>query len=92
MQGFGLQSLKLPVHLDTSNITKFPTQVSSINLPPSTFQYVNPAYEQAFGYSSEELHGKDVREVTRSDRNKADHTDVMDAQVRKGKVRDGLRA
>ena len=51
-------------------------------------QYVNPAYERLFGYSSEELLGKDTRELGKSENNKPDLHDCMNAQLRKGKVSD----
>ena len=48
---------------------------------------MNPAYERLFGYTSEEVLDKDSRELTKSDRNKADQQDTINAQLRKAKVR-----
>ena len=75
--------------LQIATIPQFPPLHYHLD-PFAFFQYVNPAYENAFGYTCEELQGRDIRDLTRSDRNMSDHSDVMDAQVRKGKVGQNL--
>ena len=50
------------------------------------FQYVNPAYERLTGYTMEEVAGKDSREL-KSERNKPELQDVINGQLKKGKVR-----
>jgi PAS domain-containing protein len=57
--------------------------VSIINICP---QYVNPAHERLFGYSIDECIGKNSREIGKCDDIKADSSDCMNGQLRKGKV------
>ena len=49
-------------------------------------QYANPAYERLFGYTCDELLGKNVQELLYSDKDQADLQDTMYSQLRKGKV------
>lgn len=51
-------------------------------------QYVNPAQERLTGYSSEELVGKDSREL-RGDKNKQDVQESINNQLKKGKKWEG---
>ncbi|XP_067827334.1 high affinity cAMP-specific and IBMX-insensitive 3',5'-cyclic phosphodiesterase 8A isoform X2 [Heptranchias perlo] len=48
-------------------------------------QYVNPTFEGMMGYQREELIGKEVTEVPRSDKNKADLLDTINSCIKKGK-------
>ena len=50
------------------------------------FQYINPAYERLFGYTSEEIMGQDLNELPQSERNKADTIETIKSSVKKGKV------
>lgn len=52
----------------------------------SFLQYINPAHERLFGYSCDEVLGKDSQEIGRSEHNKSDLIDCMNGQLRKGKV------
>ena len=47
---------------------------------------MNPAYERLTGYTMEEVAGKDSREL-KSERNKPELQDVINGQLKKGKVR-----
>ncbi|CAG5118717.1 unnamed protein product, partial [Candidula unifasciata] len=46
--------------------------------------FVNHAYERLCGYSSEDLLGRDSRELHRTDKNK-DITEVINGHMKKGK-------
>lgn len=59
---------------------------SSIVNGPVTVQYVNPALERMLGYHKGELIGKEPAELPKSDKNRADLLDTIDACVKKGKV------
>lgn len=48
---------------------------------------MNPAYETLMGYTLEELLGKDVRQLPKSDKNKPDLQEGINSQLKKGKVR-----
>lgn len=50
------------------------------------FQYVNPAFEQMMGYHKGELIGKELTELPKSDRNRADLLDTINTCIEKGKV------
>lgn len=50
------------------------------------FQYVNPAFEQMMGYHKGELIGKELTELPKSDRNRADLLDTINTFIKKGKV------
>lgn len=50
------------------------------------FQYVNPAFEQMMGYHKGELIGKELTELPKSDRNRADLLDTINTCIKKGKV------
>lgn len=49
-------------------------------------QYVNPAFEQMMGYQKGELIGKEFTELPKSDKNRADLSDTINACIKKGKV------
>lgn len=49
-------------------------------------QYVNPAFEQMMGYRKGELIGKELTELPKSDRNRADLLDTINTCIKKGKV------
>lgn len=50
-------------------------------------QYVNPAFEHMMGYQKGELIGKELTELPKSDKNRADLSDAINACIKKGKVR-----
>uniref|UniRef100_A0A8C5E5E1 Phosphodiesterase n=1 Tax=Gouania willdenowi TaxID=441366 RepID=A0A8C5E5E1_GOUWI len=50
-------------------------------------QYVNPAFERMMGYHRAELVGKELTELPKSERNRADLLDAINTCIRKGKVR-----
>uniref|UniRef100_A0A674MNU5 Phosphodiesterase n=1 Tax=Takifugu rubripes TaxID=31033 RepID=A0A674MNU5_TAKRU len=49
-------------------------------------QYVNPAFEQMMGYHKGELIGKELTELPKSDKNRADLLDTINTCIKKGKV------
>uniref|UniRef100_A0AAQ4P1I6 Phosphodiesterase n=1 Tax=Gasterosteus aculeatus aculeatus TaxID=481459 RepID=A0AAQ4P1I6_GASAC len=53
-------------------------------------QYVNPALERMLGYHKGELIGKEPAELPKSDKNRADLLDTIDACVKKGKEWQGV--
>lgn len=50
------------------------------------FQYVNPAFEKMMGYHRGELIGKELTELSKSDKNRADLLDTINTCIKKGKV------
>lgn len=56
---------------------------TSFFLPP---QYVNPAFERMMGYHKGELIGKELTELPKSDKNRADLLDTINTCIKKGKV------
>ncbi|MEQ2262680.1 hypothetical protein XENORESO_019187 [Xenotaenia resolanae] len=50
-------------------------------------QYVNPAFERMMGYHRGELIGKELTELPKSDKNRADLLDTINTCIKKGKVR-----
>ncbi|CAG05260.1 unnamed protein product [Tetraodon nigroviridis] len=54
------------------------------------FQYVNPAFEQMMGYHKGELIGKELTELPKSDRNRADLLDTINTCIKKGKEWQGI--
>ncbi|XP_068105100.1 high affinity cAMP-specific and IBMX-insensitive 3',5'-cyclic phosphodiesterase 8B isoform X4 [Hyperolius riggenbachi] len=53
-------------------------------------QYVNPAFERMLGYSKEELLGKELIELPKSDKNRADLLDTINTCIKKGKEWQGI--
>uniref|UniRef100_A0A8C5PZ05 Phosphodiesterase n=1 Tax=Leptobrachium leishanense TaxID=445787 RepID=A0A8C5PZ05_9ANUR len=53
-------------------------------------QYVNPAFERMMGYKREELIGKELTELPKSDRNRADLLDTINTCIKKGKDWQGI--
>uniref|UniRef100_UPI00398F6CF6 high affinity cAMP-specific and IBMX-insensitive 3',5'-cyclic phosphodiesterase 8A n=1 Tax=Pristiophorus japonicus TaxID=55135 RepID=UPI00398F6CF6 len=53
-------------------------------------QYVNPTFEGMMGYRREELIGKELTEVPKSDKNKADLLDTINSCIKKGKEWQGM--
>ncbi|XP_010723830.1 high affinity cAMP-specific and IBMX-insensitive 3',5'-cyclic phosphodiesterase 8B isoform X1 [Meleagris gallopavo] len=53
-------------------------------------QYVNPAFEQMMGYQKGELIGKEFTELPKSDKNRADLSDTINACIKKGKEWQGV--
>ncbi|KAK7895908.1 hypothetical protein WMY93_021233 [Mugilogobius chulae] len=53
-------------------------------------QYVNPAFEQMMGYQKGELIGKELTEMTKSDKNRADLLDTINSCIKKGKEWQGM--
>uniref|UniRef100_H3D7I3 Phosphodiesterase n=1 Tax=Tetraodon nigroviridis TaxID=99883 RepID=H3D7I3_TETNG len=53
-------------------------------------QYVNPAFEQMMGYHKGELIGKELTELPKSDRNRADLLDTINTCIKKGKEWQGI--
>lgn len=49
-------------------------------------QYVNPAFERMMGYHKGELIGKELTELPKSDKNRADLLDTINNCIKKGKV------
>uniref|UniRef100_A0A452GEQ6 Phosphodiesterase n=1 Tax=Gopherus agassizii TaxID=38772 RepID=A0A452GEQ6_9SAUR len=49
-------------------------------------QYVNPAFERMMGYHKGELMGKELTELPRSDKNRADLLDTINMCIKKGKI------
>ncbi|KAJ0057581.1 hypothetical protein NL108_009360 [Boleophthalmus pectinirostris] len=49
-------------------------------------QYVNPAFEQMMGYQKGELIGKELTELPKSDKNRADLLDSINTCIKKGKI------
>uniref|UniRef100_UPI003AAEE8C1 high affinity cAMP-specific and IBMX-insensitive 3',5'-cyclic phosphodiesterase 8B isoform X4 n=1 Tax=Centroberyx gerrardi TaxID=166262 RepID=UPI003AAEE8C1 len=49
-------------------------------------QYVNPAFERMMGYHKGELIGKELTELPKSDKNRADLLDTINTCIKKGKV------
>ncbi|EMP29280.1 High affinity cAMP-specific and IBMX-insensitive 3',5'-cyclic phosphodiesterase 8B, partial [Chelonia mydas] len=48
-------------------------------------QYVNPAFERMMGYHKGELMGKELTELPKSDKNRADLLDTINMCIKKGK-------
>ncbi|XP_063819734.1 high affinity cAMP-specific and IBMX-insensitive 3',5'-cyclic phosphodiesterase 8B isoform X2 [Pseudophryne corroboree] len=53
-------------------------------------QYVNPAFERMMGYHKEELLGKELMELPKSDKNRADLLDTINTCIKKGKEWQGI--
>ncbi|XP_048787719.1 high affinity cAMP-specific and IBMX-insensitive 3',5'-cyclic phosphodiesterase 8B isoform X7 [Lagopus muta] len=53
-------------------------------------QYVNPAFEHMMGYQKGELIGKELTELPKSDKNRADLSDAINACIKKGKEWQGV--
>nr|DBA23493.1 TPA: hypothetical protein GDO54_014404 [Pyxicephalus adspersus] len=53
-------------------------------------QYVNPAFERMMGYNKEELLGKELIELPKSDKNRADLLDTINTCIKKGKEWQGI--
>ncbi|KAM4528138.1 high affinity cAMP-specific and IBMX-insensitive 3',5'-cyclic phosphodiesterase 8B isoform 1-T2 [Odontesthes bonariensis] len=53
-------------------------------------QYVNPAFERMMGYHKGELIGKELTELPKSDKNRADLLDTINTCIKKGKEWQGL--
>ncbi|XP_060241568.1 high affinity cAMP-specific and IBMX-insensitive 3',5'-cyclic phosphodiesterase 8B isoform X4 [Meriones unguiculatus] len=49
-------------------------------------QYVNPAFERMMGYHKGELLGKELADLPKSDKNRADLLDTINACIKKGKI------
>ncbi|XP_064452337.1 high affinity cAMP-specific and IBMX-insensitive 3',5'-cyclic phosphodiesterase 8B isoform X8 [Mirounga angustirostris] len=49
-------------------------------------QYVNPAFERMMGYHKGELLGKELAELPKSDKNRADLLDTINTCIKKGKL------
>nr|XP_057912073.1 high affinity cAMP-specific and IBMX-insensitive 3',5'-cyclic phosphodiesterase 8B isoform X2 [Doryrhamphus excisus] len=53
-------------------------------------QYVNPAFERMMGYHKGELVGKELTELPKSDKNRADLLDTINTCIKKGKEWQGI--
>ncbi|KAJ8286958.1 hypothetical protein GJAV_G00045340 [Gymnothorax javanicus] len=53
-------------------------------------QYVNPAFEKMMGYHKGELIGKELMELPKSDKNRADLLDTINTCIKKGKEWQGI--
>lgn len=53
-------------------------------------QYVNPAFERMMGYQKGELIGKELTELPKSDKNRADLLDTINMCIKKGKEWQGI--
>nr|XP_056703915.1 high affinity cAMP-specific and IBMX-insensitive 3',5'-cyclic phosphodiesterase 8B [Euleptes europaea] len=53
-------------------------------------QYVNPAFEQMMGYQKGELIGKELTELPKSDKNRADLLDTINTCIKRGKEWQGV--
>ncbi|XP_015220404.2 high affinity cAMP-specific and IBMX-insensitive 3',5'-cyclic phosphodiesterase 8B isoform X2 [Lepisosteus oculatus] len=53
-------------------------------------QYVNPAFEKMMGYHKGELIGKELTELPKSDKNRADLLDTINTCIKKGKEWQGI--
>uniref|UniRef100_A0A7N8YA33 Phosphodiesterase n=1 Tax=Mastacembelus armatus TaxID=205130 RepID=A0A7N8YA33_9TELE len=53
-------------------------------------QYVNPAFERMMGYHRGELIGKELTELPKSDKNRADLLDTINTCIKKGKEWQGI--
>ncbi|XP_075788429.1 high affinity cAMP-specific and IBMX-insensitive 3',5'-cyclic phosphodiesterase 8B isoform X1 [Pelodiscus sinensis] len=53
-------------------------------------QYVNPAFERMMGYRKGELMGKELTELPKSDKNRADLLDTINMCIKKGKEWQGV--
>ncbi|XP_078533444.1 high affinity cAMP-specific and IBMX-insensitive 3',5'-cyclic phosphodiesterase 8B isoform X2 [Lissotriton helveticus] len=53
-------------------------------------QYVNPAFERMMGYHKGELIGKELTELPKSDKNRADLLDTINMCIKKGKDWQGI--
>ncbi|CAL9682314.1 unnamed protein product [Knipowitschia caucasica] len=53
-------------------------------------QYVNPAFEQMMGYQKGELIGKELTELPKSDKNRADLLETINTCIKKGKEWQGI--
>uniref|UniRef100_A0A669BHP3 Phosphodiesterase n=1 Tax=Oreochromis niloticus TaxID=8128 RepID=A0A669BHP3_ORENI len=53
-------------------------------------QYVNPAFERMMGYHKGELIGKELTELPKSDKNRADLLDTINNCIKKGKEWQGI--
>ncbi|XP_051028295.1 high affinity cAMP-specific and IBMX-insensitive 3',5'-cyclic phosphodiesterase 8B isoform X5 [Acomys russatus] len=49
-------------------------------------QYVNPAFERMMGYHKGELLGKELADLPKSDKNRADLLDTINTYIKKGKI------
>ncbi|MBZ3881950.1 High affinity cAMP-specific and IBMX-insensitive 3',5'-cyclic phosphodiesterase 8B [Sciurus carolinensis] len=49
-------------------------------------QYVNPAFERMMGYHKGELLGKELADLPKSDKNRADLLDTINTCIKKGKI------
>lgn len=57
-----------------------------MNVSLVSSQYVNPAFERMMGYHKGELIGKELTELPKSDKNRADLLDTINTCIKKGKV------
>ncbi|XP_048359997.1 high affinity cAMP-specific and IBMX-insensitive 3',5'-cyclic phosphodiesterase 8B isoform X2 [Sphaerodactylus townsendi] len=53
-------------------------------------QYVNPAFERMMGYQKGELIGKELTELPKSDKNRADLLDTINTCIKRGKEWQGV--
>ncbi|XP_053303948.1 high affinity cAMP-specific and IBMX-insensitive 3',5'-cyclic phosphodiesterase 8B [Spea bombifrons] len=53
-------------------------------------QYINPAFERMMGYHRDELVGKELTELPKSDKNRADLLDTINTCIKKGKEWQGI--
>ncbi|XP_034458273.1 high affinity cAMP-specific and IBMX-insensitive 3',5'-cyclic phosphodiesterase 8B [Hippoglossus hippoglossus] len=53
-------------------------------------QYVNPAFERMMGYQKGELIGKELTELPKSDKNRADLLETINTCIKKGKEWQGI--
>ncbi|KAF7217472.1 high affinity cAMP-specific and IBMX-insensitive 3',5'-cyclic phosphodiesterase 8B isoform X2 [Nothobranchius furzeri] len=53
-------------------------------------QYVNPSFERMMGYHKGELIGKELTELPKSDKNRADLLDTINTCIKKGKEWQGI--
>ncbi|KAK2164838.1 hypothetical protein LSH36_58g11022 [Paralvinella palmiformis] len=52
--------------------------------------YVNPTFEKMFGFTSSEIIGKDIRELSNGDRKRPDINDDMVSYLKKGQTWEGV--
>uniref|UniRef100_A0A4W3K216 Phosphodiesterase n=1 Tax=Callorhinchus milii TaxID=7868 RepID=A0A4W3K216_CALMI len=62
-------------------------ELIEITSEDNIIQYVNPTFETMMGYKRDELMGKALTEVPKSDKNKADLLDTINSCIKIGKVR-----
>lgn len=55
-----------------------------------TVQFINTAYKQQMGYTSEELLGHEMEDLPRCDKNKPELMDSIYSQLKKAKVREDI--